>query len=260
RINGKSIRIGEEFCKSLILKSMESDNAIEQDNIYISLAGNGISESAERLRIKSVYIQPLEGDFFLYVDSGTQVNLNDGERNLLRMMSGFLTDAIRKIKKSEEGVGGITGQSDAIKKIRDLALKFSLEEDCVLILGETGVGKSHLAELLHIYSGRKGNFVVADVTTINENLFESVIFGHRRGSFTGALDDRLGLIDEADEGTLFFDEIAEVPVSFQAKLLRFIETKKYRVLGNPTELTANVRILAATNRDLKQLIREKLFR
>ncbi|MCP4153909.1 MAG: sigma-54-dependent Fis family transcriptional regulator, partial [bacterium] len=95
---------------------------------------------------------------------------------------------------------------------------------------------------------------------INENLFESVIFGHRRGSFTGALDDRLGLIDEADEGTLFFDEIAEVPVSFQAKLLRFIESKKYRVLGNPTELTANVRILAATNRDLKQLIREKLFR
>jgi transcriptional regulator with PAS, ATPase and Fis domain len=188
------------------------------------------------------------------------MSFSDGDRDMLRMLGSLLTEAIGKIKKDGEGVGGISGNSDVIKSLRERALKFSLEEDCVLLLGETGVGKSHLARLIHAYSGRKGRFVVADTTTINESLFESVIFGHRKGSFTGACDDRRGLIDEAKDGTLFFDEIAEVPVSFQAKLLRFIETKKYRVLGESAEKNAAVRILAATNRDLKQRIREKLFR
>ena len=258
-IQGRSIHDGD-FCKSLIIKSIEEGGNIEQENIYITYSGDGISESAERLRIKSVYIQPILDNFFLYVDSGTQMSLSDSERDMLRMLGGLLSEAIWKIKKAGESAGGITGQSDAIKDLRERALKFSLEEDCVLILGETGVGKTHLAQLIHAYSGRKGQFVVADTTTINESLFESVIFGHRKGSFTGAVDNRRGLIDEAEDGTLFFDEIAEVPVSFQAKLLRFIESKKYRVLGEPVEKTANVRILAATNRDLKQQIHEKLFR
>jgi transcriptional regulator with PAS, ATPase and Fis domain len=147
-----------------------------------------------------------------------------------------------------------------MRRVKDLIIKYSLEEDCILLLGETGVGKTHTAELIHRYSGRKGPFIVVDTTTINENLFESEIFGHKKGAFTGAVSDKRGLVDEAEEGTLFLDEIAEVPVSFQAKLLRFIEKKNYRILGDPVEKKANVRIIAATNRNLKQMIKDKEFR
>ncbi len=259
-IHSKWVQEGEEFCKSYILKSIKNGEPVDQDDVTITYSGDGLSESAERLRIKSILIEPIDGDFFLYADSGTQTTYNHNERALIRMLGNLLTEAIKKIRRSQEGIGGISGQSQAIKQVRNRALKFSLEEDCVLLLGETGVGKSHMAEIIHNYSGRKGNFVVVDTTTINENLFESVIFGHKKGSFTGAVDDRRGLVQEAHEGTLFFDEIAEVPLSFQAKLLRFIETKKYRVLGNPVEKTADVRILVATNRDLKALINEKKFR
>jgi transcriptional regulator with PAS, ATPase and Fis domain len=260
RISSKKVQEGEEFCKSYILKSMHDGQIVDQENVYINFSGDGLSESAERLRIKSILILPIEGDFFLYVDSGTGMTLSESERVIVRMLGNLLTEAVQKIKRNQESCRGISGKSKAIKRVREMALKFSLEEDCVLLLGETGIGKSHMAEIIHIQSGRKGKFVVADTTTINENLFESVIFGHKKGSFTSAVDDRRGLVDEANDGTLFFDEIAEVPLSFQAKLLRFIETKKYRVLGNPAEKSANVRILAATNRDLKQLITEKQFR
>lgn len=260
RIRSRRIEEGEEFCKSYIIQSMQDGKAVDRENVYITLSGDGLSESAERLRIKSILILPVDPDFFLYVDSGTQMTLEEKERAMIRMLANLLTEAIQKIKRQSDSAAGISGQSDAIKRVRDMALKFSLEEDSVLILGETGVGKSRLAEFIHYSSGRSGSFIVCDTTTINENLFESVIFGHKKGSFTGACEDRRGLVDEADQGTLFLDEIAEVPITFQAKLLRFIETKKYRVLGDPVERTSDVRILAATNKDLKQLIVEKEFR
>lgn len=259
-IRSKWVQEGEEFCKSYILKIMSDGQAVARENGYITFSGDGLSESAERLRIKSIIILPIDRDFFLYVDSGIQMTFDENEKAMISLLGSLLSEAVQTIKKNRDSSSGFSGQSRAIQKIRDMALKFALEEDCVLLLGETGVGKSRMAEIIHNYSGRKGQFVVADTTTINENLFESVIFGHRKGSFTGATDDRRGLVAEAHEGTLFFDEIAEVPPSFQAKLLRFIETKKYRVLGDPVEKTSDVRILAATNRDLKQLISQSKFR
>jgi transcriptional regulator with PAS, ATPase and Fis domain len=102
--------------------------------------------------------------------------------------------------------------------------------------------------------------VVAEITSINENLFESIMFGHKKGSFTGAYADKRGLVQDAQKGTLFIDEIAEVPISVQAKLLRFIETKKYRVLGEFTEKDADVKIVAATNKNLPQAIEHREFR
>ena len=262
---GRSIRCkwvqeGEAFCKSFILRIINDGQAVSREDGYITFSGDGLSESAERLKIKSIIILPIDRDFFLYVDSGNQVTFNENEKTMIRLLGSLLSEAIQTIKKNQDSGSNFSGKSMAIQRIKEMALKFALEEDCVLLLGETGVGKSRMAEVIHNYSGRKGQFVVADTTTINENLFESVIFGHRKGSFTGAIDDRRGLVTEAHEGTLFFDEIAEVPPSFQAKLLRFIETKKYRVLGDPVEKTSNVRILAATNQDLKQLISQNKFR
>lgn len=264
RIMGKNIRDGEGFCKTYINKAFDAPTgdcgAFKPENSGLATWGEHLSESAKMLLIKTVLIQPVETDFYLYLDSGTRDAFTDAECMLFKMLGKMLGDTLRRIRGWENGAGGISGDSDEIKQIKDLVLKYSLEEDPVLLLGETGVGKTHIAELIHHYSGRKGKFVTADVTTVNENLFESYIFGHRKGSFTGADNDKKGIIDEAPHGTLFFDEIAEVPVSFQAKLLRLIETRKYRVLGEANEREADIRIITATNKDLQQAMADKEFR
>jgi transcriptional regulator with PAS, ATPase and Fis domain len=167
---------------------------------------------------------------------------------------------IDTVMEDEEDSKGITGISPEIKKIKEKVLKYSVEEEPVLLIGETGVGKSHIAELIHRYSGRKGRFVVAEIPGINENLFESTMFGHKKGSFINAKADKIGLVQEADKGTLFMDEISKIPVSFQAKFLRFIDEKKYRVVGEFNEREAEVRIVAASNKNLQKAIKNKEFR
>lgn len=264
-IRGKNVHQGEGFCKTYIHKSLHTTAAdTTHGNNALAWWNDDLSESAKKLLIKSVSIHPVDSDFFLYIDSGTRHTFSDAECLLFKMLGKMMGSTIRQIRECKNDVSGITGSSEEIKNIKELVLKYSLEEEPVLLLGETGVGKSHIAELIHRYSGRKGQFVVADVTTVNENLFESYIFGHRRGSFTSAVCDKKGLIDEAHMGTLFFDEIAEVPAFSQAKLLRFIETRKYRVLGETAEREANVRIITATNRDLTNTnenngVREDLY-
>jgi DNA-binding NtrC family response regulator len=175
-------------------------------------------------------------------------------------LGALLGELIECIRARQEDAGGITGNSPGIRKIRQLVLKYSLEEDPVLMCGETGCGKNHIAELIHRFSGRKGKFVTINTPGIPENLFESEVFGHKKGAFTDAQTDKKGLVEEAAGGTLFFDEIAEVPPTFQARLLRFIETRKYYILGGTGEKTADVRIVAATNSDLANAIEKKLFR
>jgi transcriptional regulator with PAS, ATPase and Fis domain len=147
-----------------------------------------------------------------------------------------------------------------MNRVRELVVRYALEEEPVLLIGATGVGKSHVAELLHRYSGRPGRMVVAHVPSIPENLFESEMFGHSRGAYTGAGERTHGLVHEAEGGTLFLDEVSEVPTSFQSKLLAFVEPRRYRVLGETQERRADVRILAASNRDLATEVREKRFR
>jgi len=171
-----------------------------------------------------------------------------------------LADMIDQVKKNEADVSGITGKSEKMKKVRELVLNFSMEDEPVLLLGETGVGKSHTAESIHHHSGRKGKFVVAGAPNLQEGLFECTLFGHKKGAFTDAKTDGQGLVEEARAGTLFIDEISGVPVSIQARLLRFIESKKYRVLGESFETEANVRIIAASNKDLAKAIKNKEFR
>jgi transcriptional regulator with PAS, ATPase and Fis domain len=114
--------------------------------------------------------------------------------------------------------------------------------------------------LIHQNSGREGNFVTVNTPGIPENLFESELFGYKKGAFTGAHENKNGLVAEANHGTLFLDEISEIPLSFQAKLLRFIDKKKYTILGEPSEKFADVRIIAATNQKLEELIKTNKFR
>ncbi len=260
QIKGKSIHDGEGFSKTFTGKTIRRDNVLTEEDVLINLSAGDLTQSAEALHVKSLLIFPINSHFFLYIDSGTKSSFTETDYEVFKMMGRLLGESIREIRENESNTRGITGTGEAISKIRERVLKFSLEEDPVLLLGETGVGKTHIAGLIHRYSGRRGKFVVTNTATINENLFESEVFGHKRGAFTGAAADRRGLVDEAKGGTLFFDEIAEVPFSFQAKLLRFIEKKKYRVLGETAERDADVRVVAATNKDLRGAIEEKEFR
>jgi transcriptional regulator with PAS, ATPase and Fis domain len=155
---------------------------------------------------------------------------------------------------------GFTGNSHSVREIRKLVARYAPEEEPVLICGETGVGKNHLAALIHNQSGRRGRFVVVDTPNIEGSLFESKLFGHKKGAFTDARFDKTGLVEEAHGGTLFFDEITEVPIDVQAKLLRFIDTQKFYRLGESNEKQVDVRIIAATNRNLVLAVEENRFR
>ncbi len=259
-IIGRTIEEGEGFSKSYIKGTINTPGTIEEENIMISSETSVLSRSADVLHIKSLIILPISDRFFLYMDSGVKDAFSDTDREIFKVIGGLLGEMINQVKKNQQDIGGITGSSEEINKIRELVLKYSIEENPVLLLGETGTGKSRIAELIHRYSGRKGKFFTVNTPGIPDNLMESEIFGHKKGAFTDARADKKGFVDEAVGGTLFFDEISEVPITFQAKLLRFIETRKYQVLGEPAEREADVRILAATNRDLKQAIQMNQFR
>ncbi|MCP5049336.1 MAG: sigma-54-dependent Fis family transcriptional regulator [bacterium] len=259
-IMGKTIAEGEGFPKSYINRTLKQNKLVEDENVLISSNLYGLPESASILKVKCLLIQPVSDNFYLYIDSGTKDCFTTSTREFFKFMGEFLGETIEHIQNTGMAAGGISGTSAGIQKIRELLLKYSLEEEPVLLLGETGSGKNHIAELIHKFSGRKGQFITINTPAIPESLFESAIFGHKKGAFTDAASDRIGFAEAAAGGTLFFDEISEVPLSFQAKLLRFIETKKYVVLGETSEKEADVRILAATNKDLQQAIAEKEFR
>ena len=234
-VAGRSIVEGEGFARSFARQVLQRPGVVNEENVIINVSNDGLSQSARNLRIKSLLIIPVADDFFLYIDSGTRDSFSPTEYETFTMIGKIMAEMLRWMNTDVTDPGNIAGTSRAMDAVKKWVVKYAVEEEPVLLLGDTGVGKSHIAALIHRYSGRTGKFVVADSTTINENLFESEVFGHRRGAFTGAVSNKKGLIQEADGGTLLIDEIAEVPLSFQAKLLRFIETRKYRILGEPCE-------------------------
>ena len=155
----------------------------------------------------------------------------------------------------------IVGQSEAIEEVRRFVQRAAPSSETVALYGETGTGKEVVARHLHAGSGRADKpFVAVNAACVQRELFESELFGHRKGSFTGAAANRDGLFVEAEGGTLFIDEVAELPLDCQAKLLRALETRRIRPVGASRELDVNVRIIAATNRDLWSEVRNGTFR
>ena len=145
----------------------------------------------------------------------------------------------------------LIGESPVMDEVREFVRTVAPTDETVLVFGETGTGKEVVARQIHAQSNRATRpFVAMNAACVPRELFESELFGHRRGAFTGAHDDRAGLFREADGGTLFIDELAELPLESQAKLLRAIETKHIRPVGESGEIAVDVRIVAATNRDL----------
>ena len=149
----------------------------------------------------------------------------------------------------------------ALKAQFESARQVAGTDATVLILGESGTGKTALARAVHDWSHRaKGTFATVSCPSLSPELLASELFGHVRGSFTGATDNRQGRVQVADGGTLFLDEIGDLPLSLQPRLLRFIQDHEYERVGDPHTRTANVRVIAATNRDLKKMMEEGQFR
>lgn len=158
-------------------------------------------------------------------------------------------------------VGNIVGESAAIRQIFDLIKRVSPGKSTVLITGESGTGKELIARAIHQNSPRREKpFVAVSCGAIPENLLESELFGHIKGSFTGAIANKMGLFELADTGTLFLDEIGELPLLIQVKLLRVLQERQFKRVGGTKDISIDVRIIAATNRDLRKMVADNLFR
>ena len=175
---------------------------------------------------------------------------------LLYRRGEFYTSVVR-----HEAPSLLVGESEPLQRLLASLQAVAPTEATVLILGESGVGKEKVAQEIHRLSARaEGPLVAVDCCSLPEALFESELFGHERGAFTGAAQRKPGLIEQARGGTLFLDEIGEIPPPIQAKLLRVLETKRFRRLGGAVDLPAEVRIVAATNRDLDEMAQRGEFR
>ncbi len=156
---------------------------------------------------------------------------------------------------------GVIGRSKEIKDLVDIVMQVAQSDISILLTGESGVGKEIFAQAIHGYSKRSEKELVSvNCGAIPEGILESELFGHKKGAFTGAIDDRKGYFEIADEGTLFLDEIAEMPLTTQVKLLRVLETKEFLRIGGEKVTKVDVRIIAATNKDLQREVDAKRFR
>lgn len=166
--------------------------------------------------------------------------------------------ALNKLSALDTEIVSVSPEMDKVKK---LILKIAKSNSTVLIRGESGTGKELIARSIHLNSLRSNQvFQAVNCAAINENLLESELFGHEKGSFTGAVSEKKGLFEIADGGTLFLDEIGELDIALQAKLLRALQEREIRRVGGVKEIPVDVRVLAATNRDLLKMTEEKRFR
>ena len=183
------------------------------------------------------------------------------------LLLNVVKEAIEKSSKTqnieniESPFHEIIGKSKAMQEVFSIIQMVAESNANVLITGESGTGKELVARAIHRNSLRKSKpFIIVDCTTIPENLLESELFGHEKGAFTGATDRKIGLIELANEGTVFFDEIGELPIVLQKKFLRFLQEKEIQRVGGTQKIKVDVRVIAATNRDLEKAIYEGVFR
>jgi DNA-binding NtrC family response regulator len=234
-----------------VLRIIKSENIASE---VIMLTGNATLESAiECMKLGAFeYVKkPYQlNELVIQIDRAIEHGRSQLERSMLR----------EQMRKTAYG-GAIIGKSGEIRELRAIISRVAPSQSNVLIFGESGTGKELVARSIHEQS-QNGDmqFVAVSCASFPENLIESELFGHEKGAFTDAKIQKRGLAEVADGGTLFLDEIGELPIALQAKLLRFIETGEIRRVGGTKDISLNVRILCATNRDLEKLVEQKLFR
>ena len=208
-------------------------------------------------------VQAMKNGAFDYLIKG------DDQEKILPLVAKAMDKALlqKKVQLLEQklenhfGFESITGISDAINEAKNLAMKVSVTDTTVLLLGETGTGKEVFAQAIHHQSKRSLRpFVAVNCSSFSKDMLESELFGYKAGAFTGAQKDKRGHWEEAEGGTIFLDEIGEMGLDLQAKLLRVLENGEYVKLGDTKTLRSNVRIITATNRDLAAAIEQGLFR
>jgi two-component system response regulator HydG len=234
-----------------VLKAVK--DAESHSEVIVMTAYGTIESAVEAMRLGAFdYIQKpfTEEELLVKVQRAIEKRMLEGHVQLL-------TTEFRERYKFEN----IVGRSQAVRDVLGRIVKVAPTDATVLIQGESGTGKELVAKAIHANSRRSARpYVPVNCAAISETLLESELFGHARGSFTGAVSARKGLFEEADGGTFFFDEITETPLSFQAKLLRAIQENEVRRVGENKPVRIDIRIIAATNQDLLTAVNEKRFR
>lgn len=175
-----------------------------------------------------------------------------------------LTNEIKRLKgllKERYDFQNIVAKSEKMQRVRELVSRVAETDSTIFIYGESGTGKELIAKALHLASGRKDkSFVAINCGAIPETLLESELFGYEKGAFTGAIRSSKGLLSHAHEGTIFLDEIGDMPLSMQVKLLRFLQERQFYPVGSQKPVEINVRVIVATNKNLKDMVKEGQFR
>jgi formate hydrogenlyase transcriptional activator len=267
----KILGIKPEEIAGMFGKSLVPDTPDAQRRLHEALEsiGRGTDTSGVVLELrrkadgKPVWVQwwskPAAGGKYtrtMFVDITDRV-LMEQEQARLEAENTYLLDEIR----SDHNFGDIIGKSPGLRKVLQQIELVAPTDASVLVTGESGTGKELVARAIHEHSSRKGRALIKlNCSAVPEGLFESEFFGHVRGAFTGALKDKPGRFELADGGTLFLDEIGEVPLAMQAKLLRVLQEQELERIGDTRTRKVNVRIIAATNRDLKREVDAGRFR
>jgi two-component system, NtrC family, response regulator len=261
----------------------EATRILARDHIDVIICdvklpdGSGV-DFVKETRLKFPFIEIILLTAYANVGDGVQAMKNGAFDYILKgddndKVIPLLFKAIEKVQLQKRvqhleqqinkryGFENILGTSAVIKEAIDLAKKVAPTDTTVLLLGETGTGKEVFAQAIHQGSKRSGKlFLALNCSAFTKELLESEIFGHKAGAFTGATKDKRGLIEEANGGTLFLDEIGEMHIDLQSKLLRVLETNEFIKVGDTKPTKVNVRIIAATNRDLREEIKHGKFR
>ena len=220
----------EERCLSYLVRSLKNNQGDTTGKLFIF---NDVSQ-----------IKSMEARLSLH-------------EQMTKLMAEDIDDSIGTVVENIKMIG----ESQAMKNVFQLVGKVASSEASILISGESGTGKELISKAVHLSSERaSGPFVAVNCGAIPENLIESELFGHKKGSFTGAISQNLGLFRQADGGTIFLDEIGELPLNLQSKLLRALQEKVVRPVGDVNDISINVRVIAATNRDLKEEVGLGQFR
>ena len=268
------------FSRSLFAEALKRGEAILLDNA-LTTPGLSDASSIRAMRLVSILCVPVHADDaiagLIHLEHPRAGHFTVAHRDVLVSLASIggpvlaalragraaldERDHLRELLARDWSFGRFVGRSPAVRALEETVRKASRSDAPALITGETGTGKGLLARILHHASARSTRpFVTLFGPSLERGLVESELFGHRRGAFTGADHDRAGRVEAAEGGTLFLDEVADIPVALQPKILRLLQERTYERLGESTERRADVRIVAATNRDLEAEIDAGRFR
>ena len=238
------------------VKLMQSVRELAPDAIVLMMTAHWTRDSDEWKEARDL------GAAALFEKPFRDVNLVTMQvRQLLESRRLRHENVVLRQTTAEQGFAGIIGRSSSMLQVFRLVETVCRTNSTVLLSGESGTGKEIVARAIHSLSLRRSRpFVAVNCGAMPEALLESELFGHVRGAFTGADKDKVGLIEAAEGGTVFLDEIGEMPATMQVKLLRVLQERKYRPVGGTEEFSADIRVIAATNRDLPRLVGEGKFR